>query len=229
MINSITRILFFAIMLQFSSIFSQSKEMNYFYQSAGIIKIFDKESSMVGYRNYGDEVFYLTLKDVGNYTGEVCVGVSSGYILTKKALELLYPNDEIPMRGNISIAVSSYSDHAEVASYITKAKPIEIVGNNDAYIVKDSTIQTPKKSVVLIFKRNDTDKMVKATFNKSKLVSDDKEKEMKKLKMKVIKGEASDEEKELFAEKVQSFVKIIVENIPDGVITVEECINYRFP
>ncbi len=223
--------LFFTVILSILifKVSAQNKEINYLYQNAGVIKVIDKESSKVGYRDYGDEIFDLTLKDVGKYTGHVCVGVSSGFVLTKKALELLYPSAEIPVRGDISIAVSAYTDHAEVASYVTKAKPNKIAGKGEPYIIVDTTLHAPKKNVILIFKRNDTGKMVKAIFNKTKLVTANQEQEMKKLKMKVVKEEATQEEKELFATKVQSFVKEIIDNLPEGVITVEECKEYNFP
>lgn len=199
------------------------------YDKAGVIKLHDPKSVMVGYRKAGEDIFEISLNDVGKYTGHVCAGVSSGYLLTKQALTLLYPDKEIPIRGQISIAASAYTDHAEVASYIIRARQTEGDEKEPNILVVDKTIKAAPKSVVLIFKRNDNGKMVKAIFDKSKMVRGEKMKEMMALKKKIMSKEASKEEKEQFAENVQKVVAKIINNTPEGLLRVESCTDYKFP
>lgn len=206
-----------------------SQEENTIYQQAGIIKLKDPKAVTVGYRQPGDAIFEISLDDVGKYTGHVCAGISTGYILTKQALELLYPNGEIPVRGQISIAASANTDHLEVASYVVRARQNdpESKGENIAFV--DKSISSAAGTVTLIFKRADTEKMVKAVFNKGKLVTPELKKKMMPLKKKIMLGTASDKEKEKFAKTVQEVVKTIITNIPEGVISISECTEYKFP
>ncbi len=191
------------------------------YQQAGIIRIHDPKATMVGYRAPGDDIFDISLDDVGKYTGHVCAGITSGYMLTKKALEVLYPNDEMPVRGDISIVASSYSDPVEVASYITRARQSEGDEKEKNTLSFDPAIKASKAGVTLILKRNDTGKMVKAVFDKSKL-NPEMMKHLKPLKMKITTGTATDEEKAAFAKDVQKVVKQIITETPEGLLTVSE-------
>ena len=102
--------------------YSQNKQQKSVYEMARTIKLKDPKAVMVGYRQPGDDIFEISLDDVGKYTGHVCAGIASAYLLTKQALALLYPNGEIPVRGQISIAASANTDHIEVASYIVRAR-----------------------------------------------------------------------------------------------------------
>ncbi len=199
------------------------------YQKAGIIKVKDTKAVMVGYRQPGDDIFEISLDDIGKFTGHVCAGISSGYLMTKQALETLYPNGEIPVRGQISIAASAYTDHAEVAAYVVKARQGEGNKKESSSLLIDTNIEAPEKGVTIIFKRNDTGKMVKASFDKSKLMSPEKMQEMMPLKKKILAGKASDEEKAKFAENVQNAVKKVITDTPEGLITISNCDKYVFP
>jgi len=199
------------------------------YQKAGIIKIRDPKSVMVGYRKQGNDIFEISLDDVGKYTGHVCAGVSSGFLLTKQALELLYNNDEIPVRGNISVVASGSSDQLDVANYVLRLNT-----NGDESesatptLFMDTTLTTQQGITILIFKRNDTGKMVKATFDISKLMPKDKMQKMQELKSQVIGGTANDMQKSKFAENIQNAVNKIITDTPEGLITVVECTDYIF-
>ncbi len=198
------------------------------YQKAGIIKVRDPKAVLVGYRQPGNDIFEISLDDVGKYTGHVCPGVTSGFLLTKQALKLLY-NNETPIRGNISVVASGYSDFVDVANYVLRLKTN---GDEESFASRllfiDTTLATQPGIVVLIFKRNDNGKMVKATFDKSKLMSKDKKKEMQELKKKIMDGTANDIERSKFAENVQNIVTKIITDTPEGLITVVECTDYVF-
>ena len=200
------------------------------YDKAGIIKVKDPMASLVGYRKSGDDFFDISLDDVGKYSGHVCAGIASGFLLTKQALEMLYPNGEIPVRGQIRVAAQSGEDQLDVASYITGARAFygrEEVNRND--IIIDKSLQGEKGTVTIIFKRKDNGKMVKAVFNKVKLFEPKMMKVMMPLKEKIENGTATDDEKKLFAENVQIIVEKAITNMPDGVITISEYTEYVFP
>jgi len=220
--------IFLVLMLSFSSVI-RGQENKTIYQQAGIIKVKDPKAVTVGYRQPGDAIFEISLDDVGKYTGHVCAGISTGYILTKQALELLYPNGEIPVREQISIAASANTDHLEVASYVVRARQNdpESKGKNIAFV--DENISSVAGTVTLIFFFFDTEKMVKAVFNKGKLVTPKLKKKMMPLKKKIMLGTASNKEKEEFAKTVQEVVKTIITNIPEGVISISACTEYKFP
>jgi hypothetical protein len=198
------------------------------YDKAGIIEIHDPKAVMVGYRKPGDDVFEISLDDIGKYTGHICAGISSGFVLTAQALQSLYPNGEMPVRGQISIAASAYNDIAEVAAYVVRARMGEGDEKEDNVLLIDNSIEAPQKGVTLILKRNDTGKMVKAVFDKSKVMNPDAMKLMMPLKKKILSGKANDEEKKQFATNVQKFVKTVIEETPEGLITVSECNDYEF-
>jgi len=210
--------------------YSQNKqEQKSVYEQAGTIELKDPKAVMVGYRQPGNDIFEISLDDVGKYTGHVCAGISSAYILTQQALALLYPNGEIPVRGQISIAASANTDHLEVASYIVRARQNDHESKGKNIAIIDTNIVTAPETVTLIFKRADNGKMVKAIFNKGKLVTPELKKKIMPLKKKMMNGTASDNEKIEFAKTVQEVVTLIITNTPEGIITVSECDTYNFP
>jgi len=216
-----------ALFLLSGNLYSQNKNQSV-YEQAGTIKLHDPKAVMVGYRQPGDDIFEISLDDVGKYTGHVCAGVSSAFILTKQALDLLYPNGEIPVRGQISIAASSNTDHLEVASYIVRARQTDPESNGDNISLVDTNIISEPGTVTLIFKRADSGKMVKAVFDKRKLLTPELKSKMMPLKKKVSEGTATEQEKAEFAKTVQEIVKLIITNAPKGLISASPCDNYNF-
>lgn len=198
------------------------------YQKAGTIKVRDPKAVITGYRQAGEEIFEISLDDIGKYTGHVCAGISSGFLLTKQALKKLYPEGQMPVRGQISIAASAYTDQAEVAAYIVRARQHEGDEKENNHLIIDQTLETAPYTVTLIFKRHDNGRMVKAVFDKSTIATPAMMKNMMPLKKKIMNGTASPDEKTLFAENVQKMVKKIITNTPEGLITVSDCTDYRF-
>ncbi|MEA3505416.1 MAG: FmdE family protein [Bacteroidota bacterium] len=200
------------------------------YQQAGVINIKDPMASMVGYRKPSEDLFKISLDDVGKYSGHMCAGIASGFLMSKQALEVLYPNGDIPVRGNIRVVASDASDQIDVASYITGARAHygrDEVNANDLII--DTKLQGEKGTFTMVFKRKDNDKMVKAVFNKNKLFGAEALKMMMPLKEKIETATANKYEKKLFAEKVQSIVAQLIYDSPKGTIIIYECTDYNFP
>jgi hypothetical protein len=101
----------------------------------------------------------------------------------------------------------------------------------------DTTLTTQQGITILIFKRNDTGKMVKATFDISKLMPKDKMQKMQEIKSKVIGGTANDMQKSKFAENIQNAVNKIKWGIYYKPLHIcklfnlffyQTCIQYRF-
>ncbi len=200
------------------------------YDKAGIIKVKDPMASLVGYRKSGEDFFDISLDDVGKYSGHVCAGIASGFLFTKQALEMLYPNGEIPVRGQIRVAAQDGGDQLDVASYITGARGFYGRGEvNCNDIIIDKLLQGEKGTFTLLFKRKDNGKMVKAIFNRMKFFEPKMMKVMMPLKEKVENRTATDEEKKLFAEKIQIIVEKAITNMPEGVIIIHGCTKYVFP
>ena len=200
------------------------------YDKAGIIKVKDPMASLVGYRKAGEDFFEISLDDVGKYSGHVCAGISSGFILVKQVLEKLYPNGEVPVRGQIRVAAQNGGDQLDVASYITGARAFygrQEVNANDLII--DKSLAGQKGTFTMIFQRKDNGKMVKAVFNKLKLMTPEEIKTVMPIKQRIEEGKATQKDKEQFAKLVHSIVERAITNMPEGVITITECTKYKFP
>jgi formylmethanofuran dehydrogenase subunit E len=206
------------------------KKQTNLYDKAGVIKVKDPMASLVGYRKAGEDYFEISLDDVGKYSGHVCAGISSGFILVKQALEKLYPNGEVPVRGQIRVAGQNGGDQFDVASYITGARAFygrQEVNANDLII--DKSLAGKKGTYTMIFYRKDNGKMVKAVFNIKKLLTPKELKTIMPIKAKIEEGTATKEDKAQFTKLSHKVVKRVITNMPEGVITISECTNYKFP
>ena len=200
------------------------------YDKAGIIKVKDPMASLVGYRKAGEDYFEISLNDVGKYSGHVCAGIASGFILVKQALKILYPNEEVPTRGQIRVAAQGGDDQLDVASYITGSRAFygrQEVNAGDLII--DNSLAGDKGTFTMIFYRKDNGKMVKAVFNKMKLITPEEQKVIMAVKTKIEEGTASEEDKVQFAKSAHSVVEKVLTKMPEGVITISKCTDYQFP
>lgn len=204
-------------------IFGQNIEQsNTVFNQAEAIQLRDPKASMTGYREPGNDVFFISLDDIGKYTGHVCAGIASAYLLIQGALQVLYPENELPVRGEISMTVSGYNDITEVAAYIIRARQYEGDEKEKNSFSIDTTISANPKNVVLVFTRSDTGKSVKAIFDKSKMAEPAFLKQIISLKDKVMNGTATVDEQKQFAQKVQNLTKKVITDTPDGLITIVE-------
>ena len=200
-----------------------------FYGQAPTIVVKDPMAALVGSLPEG-QTLTIHLTDVALYTGHVCPGIASGYMLTKMALKALYP-DGTPERGQIRVAAMAPSDLLDVASYITGARAFYGRDEINAFDLAIDTTLKPKKpgKFVMVFQRKDNGKAVKAVFNKFKLMPAEKAKGMKAFLQKMLQGKVSQKEKEQKWTKIQSIVKRILLNTPEGVFNVSQLKGYYFP
>jgi len=215
-----------------SSVLAGEKENLWpdFYNMAPTIQIKDPMALLVGSLPEEQNILTIHLTDVALYTGHVCPGIASGYVLTQLALQTLYP-DEIPERGQIRVAAMAPSDLMDVATYITGARSFygrDEINANDLVIDKSLNPKRPGL-YVMVFQRKDNGKAVKAIFNKFALMSPEQAKSMKLFLQDMLKGKVSQKEKEEKWAKIQSIVKEILVNPPEGVFSILQLKEYHFP
>lgn len=218
---------FSLILLGIGLTLAQTKWLPNFYDQAGYISIKDAEAVQVGSVAPG-EALQIGLKDVGLFTGHVCPGAASGFMLAKKALKALF-GDQLPERGKIRVATMPGNDLANVAAYICGILPMNIFGLHPDLIVDPKLKPQKPGKLVLIFERKDTGKMVKAVFNKSKVMDPKKIKAIHAYKKKFAEGKAGKEDIQKMGQLFQDMVKKIVLNTPEGVFEVMPCTKYQFP
>ena len=201
-----------------------------FYNQAPEILIIDPMAVVVGSMPEGSNMITINLTDVAVYSGHICPSMASGYMLTKKAMDALYPNS-IPQRGQIRVSAMAASDLMDVASYITGARAFYGRDEINAYdLVVDPSLK-PKKpgQYVMVFQRKDTGKAVKAVYDKFKLISEKKVKKIKKISKKILQGTASYQEKAKNWSILNTMVEKVIMKTPEGVLEITPMEGYQFP
>ena len=131
--------------------------------------------------------------------------------VTKKALEVLYPNGEIPVRGQIAVQAPGAEDEwyvgvfGEIITFITGAAPktgfigAEYGETNDLFVRQNKMVYTDEPTGTLppkmewVFTRLDTGKKVGVNFNLS-VITPIATKERQAMGAKLAKGIATAEE-----------------------------------
>lgn len=202
-----------------------------FYSQAPEILIIDPMAVMAGSMPEGANMLTIKLTDVALYSGRICPSMAAGYMLTKKAMDALYPNS-IPQRGQIRVsATAAATELMEVTSYITGVRPLYGRGEiNACDLVIDPSLK-PKKhgQYVMVFQRKDTGKAVKGVYNKFKLIPEKKIKKIKKISKKILQGNASPREKEKNWSILNTMVEKVLMETPEGVIEIIPMEGYQFP
>ena len=151
-------------------------------------------------------------------------------MLTKMALDALYP-DSTPVRGQVRVAAMAANDLFDVASYITGARAFygrDEINAND--LALDPSLKPEKQGkFVMVFQRKDNGKAVKAVFNKFKLIPPEQAKGVKTFLEKMLAGKALPQEKEEKWNKIQSLVKKVLLETPEGVLEITPIEKYKFP
>jgi len=201
-----------------------------FYDQAPVIRIVDPMANAVGSVVDGQNTLVIHLTDVALYTGHVCPGVASGYMLTSAALTALYP-DSTPVRGQIRVAASAPNGVFDLASYVTGARAFygrdEINGGDLA--VDPSLKSEVPGDFVIVFQRKDTGAAVKATLNKIPLMTPEQKAAFKSFQAAVYNGTATEEQKQEVWARIQAIVKAVIVDTPEGVIAVAPLAGYVFP
>lgn len=223
------KVIYTVLFLVALSVSGEAQWAQKFYRDVPPVKMEEPLGVMVGSLSADNPFISISISDVGLYTGHICPGVAAGFKATALALKSLY-GDKTPVRGEIRVAINKPSDLLDVVSYITGARAFygrDEVNHND--IVVDKTLGGGKGKIILLFQRKDTGKSVKVIFDKTKLFKPMMMKNIKRMKKKVMEGRASKKQKKRLETNLQKKVKQILFNLPEGVITVEDIKDYKFP
>ncbi len=174
------------------------------------------------------------------FSGHSCMVVASAWMMTKLALDELYPGDEVPVRGQIQITAPGAEDEwnigvfGEVMSYITGASPktgfsgsIFAKGNpltvrRNKFIYTEEAVNTPPPQMEWIFTRLDNNKSVAVSWNIAKVVPAINEKILMEPGGKLASGAATPEEAAKFNKDWADAAQYILENAGkvEGLVTV---------
>jgi formylmethanofuran dehydrogenase subunit E len=196
------------------------------YNKAGVIRIKDSLALEVGSRKDGENVFEIDLPSLHLFTGHVCGGVASGFLLAKEALSLLFPN-EIPDRDRLKVTASKSACFLDPIMLITGTRaPLEGNTGDHEAITINPELSKDHSEMVILFERTDIKRAVKAGFSKKRMLKHlpkQKRKKFMSLKMKVETKTATKSEQRAFAEAVQRIVgKLIKKEIKSFTLEVIE-------
>ena len=170
--------------------------------------------------------------------GHSCGATTGAWTITKKALEVLYPDGEVPVRGQIAVEAPGAEDEwfvgvfGEIISFITGAAPktgfigAEFGETNDIFVRQDKMDYMDEPSGTMppkmewVFTRLDTGKKVGVVFNLAvvtPVASDDR----KAMGAKMAKGEATQAEADDYYEYWNDRAKFVLDNADmEGFFTV---------
>jgi hypothetical protein len=193
------------------------------YYQAGTIRIYDPKMGTFGSVNGEKALMHFNLVNIGKFAGHLCAGSTSGFMITKLALQHLYAPGEIPERGDIWLTTSARGEPMEIAAFILGVSDEDHHGF--VSWVVDKSLAKEKEHFVFVFERLSTGKKVMITWNKSKTLKDhvgDVQK-FKKKKMRTVHGLAGETEAKEWGRKVNSLVmKIINGKIPYRIEVLDE-------
>lgn len=211
---------------------------NYEYiQNVPPIMMRDPLIEMLGQTNEAIPYYY---EEAAKTAGHSCQVVASAWMITRLALEQLYPNGEIPVRGQIKIEMPGAEDewnigvYGEVMAYVTgastkngfsgsvfaKGNPSSVRRNKMIYTEKP--VGTPPPKMKWVFTRLDNNKSVTASWNITLVQPKTDEKFLKEIGNKVASGTATPEELAEFHKNWNAAAVFILENAKtiDGLITI---------
>ncbi len=171
-------------------------------------------------------------------SGHSCMIVAAAWTMTRVALEELYQNGEVPVRGQIAIKMPGAEDEwnigvfGEVMTFITgaspktgfsgsifaKGNPLSIRQNKMVYTEEPVGTKPPKMK--FIFTRIDTGKSVAASWNIMLVQPPTNEKILAKPAYKLASGAATSEEAETFNKNWNDAAHFLLNNTVEGLVTV---------
>jgi hypothetical protein len=207
-----------ALGLTLSSIGMQAQDN--LYEKAGTIQIKDSKSTMAGTLRAGKDLFTITLEEVGIYTGHTCGCDAAGFLITKKVLSQLFPG-VVPQRRTLNISISEYNmDLIDAITFITgtRVNRGEFTNTPNDFTI-DKSIAGKEGTTTMIFERKDNGKKIKVVIDRMVLLTKDEMYAASVIKTKIMNGEATAEEKAIFAKSTQDIVRKEILNLPDGAFT----------
>ncbi|MFC1889029.1 hypothetical protein ACFL4G_04655 [Thermodesulfobacteriota bacterium] len=166
-----------------------------------------------------------TYEEAVKLAGHSCGAVAGAWIITRKALEVLYPG-EVPVRGQIAIEAPGAKGEwivgvfGEIMTYITGAAPRtgfhgssfgKRYNRRDLLVYRDAPANTPPTEMAWIFKRIDTDARVSVRYDLS-MIQPTATPDRTRTGIKMVKGEAAPGEAKEWIEYWNARVAFIFEN-----------------
>jgi len=188
-----------------------------------------------------DEPIPYYYEEASKLAGHSCMVVSSAWMMTKLALEALYPNGEVPVRGQIQIESPGSEDEwnigvfGEVMTYITGAAPktgfsgsVFAKGNplttrRNKLLFTDEPVGTAPPQMQWVFTRLDTGKSVAVSWNITKVQPAISEKTLTEPGNALASGSATPEEVAEFNKNWNDAALFILQNAGkvEGLVTVK--------
>lgn len=215
-----------------------AEKWNYDYiQQVPPIMMRDPLIEMLGQTNEPIPYYY---EEASKLAGHSCMVVSSAWMMTKLALEALYPNGEVPVRGQISIQMPGAEEEwnigvfGEVMTYITGAAPKtgfsgSVFAKGNPLSIRRSKMTfteepagTAPPAMQYVFTRMDTGKSVAVSWNIAKVVPAINEKLLAEPGNALASGSATPEQVAEFNKNWNDAAKYILENAGkvEGLVTV---------
>ena len=177
-------------------------------------------------------------EDAVKLAGHSCGATTGAWTITRKALEALYPDGEIPVRGQIAVEAPGAEDEwfvgvfGEIITFITGAAPktgfigAEFGETNDIFVRQNKMVypeeptgQLPPK-MEWMFTRLDTGKKVGVIFNLA-VITPIATPERQEMGKKMAAGKATPEEATDYYEYWNARAKFVLDNADmDGFFTV---------
>lgn len=177
-------------------------------------------------------------EEVVKLAGHSCGATTGAWTITKKALETLYQNGEIPVRGQIAVEAPGAADEwftgvfGEIITYITGAAPktgfigAEFGETNDLFLRQNKMVYPEEPTGTLppkmewIFTRLDTGRKVGVNFNLA-IITPISTEERQAMGAKLAQGKATPEEAEDYYKYWNDRARFVLENQDmDGFFTV---------
>ena len=201
------------------------------------IMVRDPLIEMLGQTNEPIPYYY---EEAVKVAGHSCMVASSAWMMTKLALEALYPNGEVPVRGQITIQMPGSESEwnigvfGEVMTFITGAAPatgfsgsVFAKGNpltirRGKMIYTEEPVGTPPPQMQYVFTRIDTGKSVSASWNIAKVIPPINEKVLTEPGHALASGSATPEQVAEFNKNWNDAALYILQNagIVEGVVTI---------
>jgi hypothetical protein len=194
-----------------------------FFDVVESIKVKDPLAQILGVFPNGE--YEITYLEVVKAAGHSCPTVAGAYLMASEAVKALYPNERRLVRGNLKVEFAQSLEEG-VAGVVGNVIS-HISGATDKSGFKGLGGQFARHSLMFYgsdiessgrFTRVDTGKSIEIIYNHSAVPADER---MKPLMQKIISGEATSQETDLFGELWQDRVKRIFENA-DKVIEIAE-------
>lgn len=139
------------------------------------IRLREPLAAFLGAFDEGGDVLEYSYTDTVKMAGHACPTVTGAFVSCQEALRELYPDDELPLRGGITVTVYGEADEgvygvmSQVLSYITGAAPATGFKGLAGRFVRRGLLsfeseKPDPQAVVFKFKRIDTGRSVQVRF-----------------------------------------------------------------